>query len=149
MNGIVDRHLTGKSSTEHFSVWPLQQAIWLVLIFFISTAAAVADAEAEFWLCSCYVLKTDLGEKAGGWPVVVKLTEQGAASFTKFSEANLGKMIRIVINGRQFARFTLRVQGVGTVQAEFDSRSEAEAWQQTLLEELPETPCDAHEDSNA
>lgn len=125
------------------------QAIWLFLLFFILSTAAVADAESEFWLCSDYVIETDLGEKAGGWPVVVKLTEQGAASFAQFSEANLGKMIRIVINGRQFARFTLRVQGCSTVQAGFDSRSEAEAWQQTLLEELPETPCDAHEDSNA
>lgn len=125
------------------------QAIWLFLLFFILSTAAVADAESEFWLCSDYVIETDLGEKAGGWPVVVKLTEQGAASFAQFSEANLGKMIRIVINGRQFARFTIRVHGGHSLQAEFNSRSEAELWQRTFIEELPETPCGAHENSNA
>lgn len=148
MNGIADRHLTVKSSTEPFFVRRLQQATLLVLIFFISMAAAVANAEAEFWLCSGDVLETDLGEKAGGWPVFVKLTEQGAASFAQFSEANIGKMVRIVLADRQFARFTIWVKSGGTLRAEFNSRSAAEAWQQTLLEELPETPCGTHEDSN-
>ncbi|MDF1615816.1 hypothetical protein [Desulfurivibrio dismutans] len=71
---------------------------WIAVLLLITPAIAVAETELEFHLCSLYVQKSVVGEQTDlGWPVFVKLTELGATSFEKFTEANSGRMSRIVV----------------------------------------------------
>ncbi|WP_155986096.1 hypothetical protein [Thioalkalivibrio sp. AKL7] len=118
---------------------------WIAVLLLVTPAIVVADTELEFHLCSPYVQKSMAGERTDmGWPVYVKLTELGATSFETFTEANIGKMTRIVVIGRQFSRATIWTPiPNGNLHGIFSSQEVATAWQRTLEGELPAAPCGA------
>jgi preprotein translocase subunit SecD len=107
-------------------------------------ALATAANEPDFHLCAPYVEQSVAGEQAerGGWPVFVKLTERGSERFALFTEANVGKPARIVVDGRTFARATIRapIRG-GSLRGEFATREEAGVWLEMLEGGLPLDPC--------
>ncbi|WP_372987821.1 hypothetical protein [Marinobacter sp.] len=103
-----------------------------------------AEAEPVFDLCAPFVEESAVGEPIaqGGWPVHVRLTEAGAASFEAFTAANVRRTIRIEVNGRQFTRATMWVPvDNGSLRGHFGSREEARAWQRILEDDLPSDPC--------
>ncbi|WP_273045861.1 hypothetical protein [Marinobacter flavimaris] len=119
---------------------------WIPVLLLSTPAIAVAETELEFHLCSPYVQKSAVGEQTdlGGWPVFVKLTEIGAASFETFTAANSGRMSRIVVDGREFLRATMwaPISG-GSLKGTFSSQEVATAWQRALADKLPASPCGA------
>ncbi|XKH00396.1 hypothetical protein LG325_09820 [Marinobacter nauticus] len=84
----------------------MMRSIAILLLAF--PAIGLAETEPEFSLCSPYVEKSEVGGLSDlGWPVFVKLTDVGATSLEAFTEANTGKMIRIVVGRREFSRTTM------------------------------------------
>lgn len=120
---------------------------WIATLALAFPAIVLAETEPEFSLCSSYVAKSEVGEQSDlGWPVFVKLTEVGIRSLEAFTEANTGKMIRIVVTDRDFMRATIwaAISG-GEIHVAFEAQEIATAWQQTLVGKLPATPCGAGE----
>ncbi|WP_151671604.1 hypothetical protein [Nitrincola schmidtii] len=118
---------------------------WIAVLLLSTPAIAVAETDLEFHLCSSYVQKSAVGEQTDlGWPVFVKLTEIGAASFDTFTAANSGRLSRIVVGGREFLRATMWVPNSGgSLKGTFSSQEVATAWQRALADKLPATPCGA------
>lgn len=118
---------------------------WMAIFFLVTPTIALAETELEFHLCSSYVQESAVGEQMDrGWPVFIKLTELGAASFEKFAETNVGKMSSIVVDGREFLRATIWAPTLGgNSRGIFSSREVAMAWQRTLADKLPAVPCGA------
>ncbi len=108
-------------------------------------AIGLAETEPEFHLCSPYVEKSEVGGQSDlGWPVFVKLTEAGTASLEAFTEANTGKMARIVVGRREFSRATVWVPvPSGNLRGMFNSQEFATDWQRIFASELPASPCGA------
>jgi hypothetical protein len=119
---------------------------WIAILLLVTFSYAAAETELEFHLCSSYVQKSAVGEQTEvGWPVFVELTGLGANSFENFTEANVGRMSRIFVDGRQFSRATIwmSISG-GNVYGKFSSQEVAMAWQRTLVDELPSALCGAN-----
>lgn len=118
---------------------------WVAVLFLAIPAIVLAEAEPEFYLCSSYVEKSEAGENTDlGWPVSVKLTEVGATGLEAFTEANAGKMVRIVVGRREFSRVTIwEPISSGNLQGAFSSQEVATDWQRTLAGKLPAAPCGA------
>ncbi len=118
---------------------------WVAVLFLAIPAIVLAEVEPEFYLCSSYVDKSDVGENTGfGWPVFVKLTEVGTTSLEAFTETNTGKMIRILVGNREFSRATIWVPiPSGNLHGTFSSQEVATDWQRTLAGKLPAAPCGA------
>lgn len=116
---------------------------WIAILLLATPATALAEAERAFHLCSTYVQEAVVGEQTDrGWPVFVKLTDQGATSFEAFTAAHPGQMGRIVVGDRVFLRATMAASiSSGRVRGTFSSRDDALAWQRTLTEQLPAAPC--------
>lgn len=115
-----------------------------LLSLLVSSIATAAD-EPTFHLCSDYVQRSEVGEQSdNGWPVFIKLTEHGADSFEKFTEANAGSTVRILVGDREFTRATMwaPISG-GRLRSLFPSAAVAREWQQVLEEDLPAAPCGA------
>ena len=120
---------------------------WIAILLLVTPAVALAKTELEFHLCSSYVQQSAVGEQTDrGWPVFVKLTELGVASFEKFTETNSSRMSRIVVGGREFSRKTIWASTLGrNLQGTFSSQEVATAWQRTLADKLPAAPCGARD----
>lgn len=120
---------------------------WTAILGFATAGFADAEAAPRFHLCSSYVLQSAMGEgTSSGWPIFVRLTELGARRFEAFAEANAGKPVRVVLDGREFLRATLRApMPGGSLQGNFNSQDEAAAWQRTLAGDLPQEPCGENE----
>ncbi|XKH00793.1 hypothetical protein LG325_11960 [Marinobacter nauticus] len=118
---------------------------WSAILVPAFPAIGLAQPEPEFHLCSSYVEESAVGEQSDpGWPVFVKLTEAGATSFDTFTEANTGKVIRIVVGRREFSRATVWVPvSGGNLRGIFSSQEVAADWQRILAGELPAAPCGA------
>lgn len=118
---------------------------WIAVLFLAFPAVASAETEQEFYLCSAYVEKYLAGEPTDfGWPVFVKLTGIGTKNFGAFTEANTGKMVRIVVGDREFSRSTIWVPiPSGDLRGTFSSKKVATEWQRTLAGQLPTAPCGA------
>ena len=116
---------------------------WMALLFLVTAAITAAESAPEFHLCLPYVEKSALGEPTDrGWPVSIRLTKSGSASFEDFTEANLGRVIRIVVGDREFSRARIAAPiASGRLQGTFSSQVAAMAWQRMLAGELPVTPC--------
>ena len=119
---------------------------WFAFLILMVPCLAVAEIEPEFYLCSAYVQQSAVGERnAQGWPVYVKLTDAGAASFARFTRDNMGSLSRIMADGRPFLEATIQAPIVGGVlHGEFSSLEVATAWQIMLSTELPAYPCGAN-----
>ncbi|WP_435105924.1 hypothetical protein [Arhodomonas sp. AD133] len=118
---------------------------WIAILLLSAPVMAVAETELEFHLCLPYVKKSAVGEQTDlGWPVFVNLTELGATRFEKFTEANKGRMSRVVVGGREFSRSTIwaPIPG-GNLHGVFSSQEVAKKWQRTLEGKLPAAPCGA------
>jgi len=118
---------------------------WIAILLLALPAIGLAEAEPEFHLCSSYVEKSAVGEPSDlGWPVFVKLTEDGTTSFESFTEVNTGKVIRIVVGRREFSRATVwaPVPG-GKLRGILSSQKVAADWQRILTGDLPAAPCGA------
>lgn len=118
---------------------------WIATLLLIISSIAVANTELDFHLCSAYVQNSALGVQSNsGWPVYVKLSEAGAKSFERFTEANIGRISRIIVGGRVFLRATTWASvPSGNLQGEFSSQEIAKAWHRTLSQNLPSAPCGA------
>ncbi len=118
---------------------------WVAVLFLAIPAIVLAEAEPEFYLCSSYVDKSEVGDNTDfGWPVFVKLTEVGTTSLEAFTEASLGKTIRILVGNREFSRATIWVPiPSGNLRGTFSSREIATDWQRSLAGKLPTAPCGA------
>lgn len=116
---------------------------WVATLMLITPGAALAESELDFHLCSAYVQQSAVGTHIKDeWPVRVKLTEIGATSFEHFTDANIGRISRIILDGRVFLRATILAPiSSGTLQGRFSSQNIANAWQRTFAEELPIFPC--------
>jgi len=118
---------------------------WIIFPVLAFPALGLAEAESEFNLCSPYVEKSEVGEPSDlGWPVFVKLTEAGTESLEAFTEANTGKMVRIVVGRREFSRATVWVPvSSGKLRGMFNSQEVATDWQRIFASELSASPCGA------
>lgn len=118
---------------------------WITVLFLAFPGIGMAEAEPEFYLCSPFVEKSVFGEKTDvGWPVFVKLTEVGTTSLAAFTEANAGKMTRIVVGDREFSSATIWTPiSSGNLHGTFSSEEVATGWQRTLAGQLPTAPCGA------
>ncbi|MFB2765637.1 MULTISPECIES: SecDF P1 head subdomain-containing protein [Marinobacter] len=118
---------------------------WIAILLLVTPGIVVAETELEFHLCSAYVEQSAVGAQTeSGWPVRVKLTQQGATSFERFTEANIGRMSRLVVGDREFFRATMWVPiSSGSIYGAFSSQEAAIAWQRTLAGKLPAAPCGA------
>ena len=107
---------------------------WVAVLLLAFPATGLAETEPEFYLCSPYVEISAVGEQTDlGWPVYVKLTEVGTTSLEAFTEANTGKMIRILVDSREFSRATIWPPiPSGNLHGTFSSQEVATDWQQTL-----------------
>ena len=117
----------------------------MALLFLVTVAIAAAESAPEFHLCLPYVEKSIVGEPTDrGWPVSIRLTKSGSASFEDFREETLGRVIRIVVGDREFmaARIAAPIPS-GRLQGTFSSPDAAMAWQRKLAGELPASPCGA------
>jgi preprotein translocase subunit SecD len=116
---------------------------WVAIPLLVNPGAAPAETELDFHLCSAYVQQSAAGAQIENrWPVHVKLTELGATSFERFTDANIGRMSRVIVDGRVFLRVTIWASiPSGTLQGEFSSEAAANAWQRTLAGQLPASPC--------
>jgi len=116
---------------------------WVAILLLFTPGAVLAETELDFHLCSAYVQQSAVGTQIENeWPVHVKLTELGATSFENFTEANFGRMSRVIVDGRVFSRATIwATVPSGTVHGKFSSQEVAKAWQRTLVGELPAAPC--------
>jgi preprotein translocase subunit SecD len=118
---------------------------WIVVLFLGFPGIGLAETEPKFYLCSQFLEKSVIGEKTDfGWPVFVKLTEVGTTSLAAFTEANPGKMTRIVVGDRKFLRTTISTPITsGNLHGTFSSEEVATDWQRTLAGQLPTAPCGA------
>jgi preprotein translocase subunit SecD len=118
---------------------------WIAIILLAFPAIGLAQTEPEFYLCSPYVEKSTVGGQTDlGWPVYVKLTEVGTTSLEAFTEANTGKMIRILVGSREFSRATIWLPiPSGNLHGTFSSQEVATDWQRTLTGKPPAAPCGA------
>ncbi|WP_406565106.1 SecDF P1 head subdomain-containing protein [Marinobacter vulgaris] len=116
---------------------------WVATLLLVTPGAVLAETELDFHLCSAYVQQSAVGTQIESeWPVHVKLTELGTTSFARFTDANIGRMSRIIVDGRVFLRATIWTPITsGTLQGQFSSRDVANAWQRTFAGELPPSPC--------
>ena len=116
---------------------------WMALLFLVTAAIAAAESAPEFHLCVSYVEKSVVGEPTDrGWPVDIRLTETGAIRFENFTQANVGRAIRVVIGDHEFSRAGIAAPiDNGRVRGTFSSQDAAIAWQRMLAGELPVTPC--------
>ena len=118
---------------------------WMALLFLVTPAIAADETTREFHLCSPYVEESVVGEKTDhGWPVFIMLTESGATSLEKVTEANVGRVIHFVVGDREFlrARSVVPIPS-GRLLGVFSSQDVAMAWQRILAGELPAAPCGA------
>lgn len=118
---------------------------WVAILLLVIPGLVFAGAEPAFHLCSPYVEQAAVGSQIeNGWPVHVKLTKVGATSFERFTEANIGRVGRLVVGDREFLRATILgpISG-GDLHRVFASQEIATAWQQTLVGKLPASPCGA------
>ena len=117
----------------------------VVVLFLAIPATVLAEAEPDFYLCSPYVERAEVGGNTDiGWPVFVNLTEVGTTSLEAFTEEKAGKMIRIVVGRREFSRATIWMpSSSGNIQGVFGSQEVATDWQRTLARKLPAAPCGA------
>ncbi|WP_141737065.1 hypothetical protein [Marinobacter sp. X15-166B] len=118
---------------------------WIAVLLLTFPAAASAETEQAFYLCSAYVEKSVVGEQTDhGWPVFVKLTGIGTKSLGVLTEANIGKTVRIVVGDREFSRSRIWVPiPSGDLHGTFSSKEVATDWQRTLAGQLPVAPCGA------
>lgn len=116
----------------------LAATLWLA-----TAGISAAETAQEFHLCASYVQQSATGQQVNGvWPVFVKLTERGAQSFEAFTEANTGKLARVVVDGREFSRATIRAPiAGGNLQGTFSLQAKAIEWERILAAELPLEPC--------
>ena len=116
---------------------------WVATLFLVTHGAVLAETDLDFHLCSAYVQESAVGTQIENeWPVHLKLTEVGATSFERFTDANIGRMSRIIVGGRVFLRATIWTPvPSGTLRGSFSSQEIAKAWQRTLVGELPAAPC--------
>lgn len=116
---------------------------WIVALLLIIPGAVLAETEPDFHLCSAYVHQSVVGTQTENeWLVHVKLTELGATSFERFTDANIGRMARVIVDGRVFLRATIWAPiPSGTFQVKFSSRADTNAWQRTLAGQLQASPC--------
>jgi len=118
---------------------------WIAIFLLVGPGIVLAESDLVFHLCSTNVQQAVVGEETNdGWPVFVKLTEEGATHFESFTETNIGSISRIVANGQTFLNVTIQapISG-GVLQQTFSSEDVALTWQQTLTEGLPAAPCGA------
>lgn len=118
---------------------------WIAILLLVIPGLVFAGAEPAFHLCSAYVQRAAVGSQTeNGRPVHVKLTKVGAASFERFTEANIGRVGRLMVGDREFLRATILgpIFG-GDLHRVFGSQEIATAWQQTLVGKLPASPCGA------
>jgi len=118
---------------------------WMALLFLVTPAIAAAESAPEFHLCSPYVEKSVVEEPTGrGWPVSIRLTKSGAIRFEDFTQANVGRVTRVVVGDREFSRARIAAPiASGRLQGTFSSQVAAMAWQRMLAGELPVSPCGA------
>jgi len=118
---------------------------WIAILLLAFPAIGLAETEPEFYLCSPYVEKSTVGEQTDlGWPVYVNLTEFGTTNLEAFTEANTGKMIRILVGSREFSKATIWVPiPSGNLRGTFSSQEVATDWQRILTGKLPAAPCGA------
>ena len=118
---------------------------WIAILLLAFPAIGLAETEPEFYLCSPYVEKSTVGEQTDlGWPVYVNLTEFGTMNLEAFTEANTGKMIRILVGSREFSKATIWVPiPSGNLRGTFSSQEVATDWQRILTGKLPAAPCGA------
>lgn len=116
---------------------------WAATLLLVTPGTLLAETELDFHLCSAYVQQSAAGTQIENeWPVHVKLTELGATSFERFTDANIGRMSRIIVGGRVFLRATIWAPITsGNLQGKFSSREVANVWQRTFAGELPTSPC--------
>lgn len=122
---------------------PRISMITLGVVFVVTATIAAAESAPEFHLCVPYVEKSVVGEPTDrGWPVFIRLTETGAIRFENFTQANVGRAIRVVIGDHEFSRAGIAAPiDNGRVRGTFSSQDAAIAWQRMLAGELPVTPC--------
>jgi len=118
---------------------------WVATLLLVTPGALLAETELDFHLCSAYVQQSAVGTQIENeWTVHVKLTKVGATSFERFTEANIGRMSRLVVGDREFFRATMWVPiSSGSIYGAFSSQEAAIAWQRTLAGKLPAAPCGA------
>lgn len=116
---------------------------WIGLLWLVVPSMLAAEGEATFRLCPPDVQQTMIeAQKDHRWSVYVQLTTQGAQRFEAFTQANLGKIGRVVVGDRVFFRARIQVPvSSGTLQATFTTRKRAQAWQRMLTENQPGAPC--------
>ena len=116
---------------------------WFATFLLVTPGAVLAETELDFHLCSAYVHQSAVGAQTENeWLVHVKLTELGATSFERFIEANIGRMSRVIVDGRVFLRATIWAPiSSGTLRGKFSSREVANDWQRTFTGELLASPC--------
>ena len=116
---------------------------WMALMFLVTAAIAAAESTPEFHLGLPYVESSVVrGQTDRGWLVYIQLTETGAIRLENFTQANVGRVIRVVIGDREFSRAGIAAPiDSGRLQATFSSQDAAIAWQRMLAGELPVTPC--------
>lgn len=118
---------------------------WVATLLLVTPGALLAETELDFHLCSAYVQQSAVGTQIENeWTVHVKLTKVGATSFERFTEANIGRMSRLVVGDQEFLRATiLGPMSNGDLHGAFSSQEVATAWQRTLAGKLPAAPCGA------
>ncbi len=118
---------------------------WIAVLFLAFPGIGLAQAESEFYVCSPFFERSVVGEKTDlGWPVFVRLTEVGTTSLAAFTEANAGKMTRIIVGDREFLRAAIWAPITsGSLRGMFSSEEVANDWQRTLAGQLPVAPCGA------
>lgn len=122
---------------------PRISIITLGVVFVVTATIAAAESAPEFHLCVSYVEKSVVGEPTDrGWPVYIRLTETGAIRFENFTQANVGREIRVVIGDHEFSRAGISTPiDNGRLRGTFSSQEVAIAWQRMLAGEFPVTPC--------
>jgi hypothetical protein len=122
--------------------WVIIIMRWVAILVLVVPAIGLAKIEPEFYLCSSYVEKSTVGKQTdSGWPVYVRLTEVGTTSLEAFTEANTGKMIRILVGSREFLRATIWIPiPGGNLHGTFSSQEVATDWQRILTGKLPAAP---------
>ena len=147
LNDVLDLYheYVNSTSAENRPNRGVTMMRWAALLLLALPAVVLAKTEPEFHLCLHYVEDSAVGEQTDlGWPVYVKLSDVGARSLEAFTEANTGRMVRILVGSREFSRATVRapVSG-GDLHRTFSAQEHATDWQRTFAEELPEAPCGA------
>lgn len=104
---------------------------WSAVLLLIIPAIGLAETALEFHQCSPYVEESAVGENTDhGWPIFMMFTELGARSLEKVTEANVGRVIHIVVGDREFLRAGIVVpNSSGRLLGALSSQDVAMTWQ--------------------